>query len=107
MIGRHRITLQEPTTADTAGGGWTEAWADIATVRGTVEPLDGFEQIQAMQAGVERPYRITVWYREDISGATRAILHARGGDRTLNVRSVIDLNERHRKLQILADEVVS
>ena len=107
MIGRDRVTLKAPTIVDLPGGGHRKDFADLATVRMTVEPLEGFEAIQAMQAGMQRSYRLTGWYRTDVTGATRAVWHARDGDHTLNIRSVIDLRARRKKIQILADEVVT
>lgn len=104
MIGRHRVTFQTLTRTEDEGGGYVETWTNNETVRASIEPLEGFEQLRAMQEGIERPYRIRTWFRPNISGAQRAVYHSPEGDRILNIRSAITPGNRRRKLEILADE---
>lgn len=97
------ITLQASAPVSDTEGGYTDAWADVATLAAKVEPLEGDEQIQAMQAGMTRPHRFTIPYRTDVSGTTRVLYDGRQFD----VRSVIDPGARHWEIVIMADEVRS
>jgi SPP1 family predicted phage head-tail adaptor len=75
---------------------------DIATVWAKVEPLEGNEQLRAMQAGMTRPHRFTIRWRAGITGATEVLYDGR----RFNVTSVIDVEAQHREIVILADEAV-
>jgi SPP1 family predicted phage head-tail adaptor len=96
-----RVAIREVTRTPDAGGGWSEEWATVATVWARVEPLQGDEQIQAMQTGMRAPYRFTIRYRDGLTGASELVY----GGRRFNVTSVTDTNARHRELVVLADEV--
>lgn len=85
------------------GGGWTQGDpVDVGPIPASLTPLVGGERIQAMQTGMQRPYEIEMRYREDITGATAIVYDGR----TFDVKSVVDPEERHVILSILADEVV-
>jgi SPP1 family predicted phage head-tail adaptor len=96
-----RVTIRRVVRTDEAGGGYAETLVDVATVWAEVEPLQGDEQLQAMQTGMARPHRFTLRYREGVDGATE-LLH---DGRRFNVRSVTDTRAARRELVILADEV--
>lgn len=97
---RHRVTLQSVTRTDDEGGGYSEAWADDATVWAAVEPLEGTEALRGMALTATVTHRIWLRYREGVTAAMR-VQH---DGRTFNVRSVIDPEERHRELVLLAEE---
>lgn len=96
-----RIILRTLVRVEDEGGGWTETAVDVGPVPAKVEPLDGREQVEAMQAGMERPHRFMIRYREGLTGANEVVYMGR----TFNVRSIVDPNEAHEDLVILADEV--
>ena len=89
-------------TADDYGG-YTDAPADVGEWWVKVEPLEGTEQMQAMQAGLQRPHRFTGHYRAGLTGATELLYDGRRFD----VNSVTDPDAKHRELVILADEMVA
>lgn len=96
VVVRSKAIVRRPS------GGWTEGDpVDVGPIPASITPLDGEERIQAMQLGMHRPYEIEIRYREDVTGATQIIYDGR----TLNVRSIVDPEERHVILIILADEV--
>lgn len=97
------VTINAVTRVDDEYGGSTETTATVATVRAKVQPLEGNEQLQAMQTGMSRPHRFTIRYRAGVTGATELVYDGR----TFNVSSVIDPDAKHRELVILADEVVT
>lgn len=95
------VTLQTVQRTPDGGGGYTETLVDVATLWMRIEPLTGREQILAMQTEMERPHRFTCRYRADLTGSTRLLY----GSRTFDVVSVVDVEERHRELVIMAEEV--
>lgn len=99
---QRRITIRSVTRVDDEYGGHTEQAVDVATVWAKVEPLEGNEQLRAMQAGMTRPHRFTIRYRTGITGATEVLYDSR----RFNVTSVIDVDAGHREIAILADEAV-
>jgi SPP1 family predicted phage head-tail adaptor len=96
-----RVTVRTIERTEAAGGGWTETPRDVHNVPAKVEQLEGREQVSAMQVGMERPHRFTTRYFRVLTGASRVIY----AGRTFDVRSVVDPEERHRELEILADEI--
>jgi SPP1 family predicted phage head-tail adaptor len=97
-----RIVLRTVTLTPDGGGGYDETPVDLPEIWAHVEPLQGNEQLQAMQTGMKRPHRFTVRYREGVTAATRVVY----SDRVFDVTSVVDPDERHETLEILADEVI-
>lgn len=98
-----RITIRtEGAPVPDGGGGWTPGTPTTVDTWAYVEPLAGDEQLQAMQTGMVRPHRFKIPYRPEMA-ATKSIVY-RG--RTFDVKSVVDTDEQHEELVILADEVV-
>lgn len=98
---RHQVTIRAITLTPDEGAGYTETPSDVATVWAAVEPLEGREQLAAMQMGMSRPHRFRVWYRSDLTGANE-LFH---DGRRFNVGSVVDPGARREELVILADEI--
>lgn len=97
-----RVLFQSRSLTPDAGGGYTEAVVDLAETWAYVEPLEGDEQLRAMQTGMKRPHRFTVRYRENVGGATGLVYAGRAFD----VRSVVDPDAGHMELVIMADEIL-
>lgn len=97
---RKLVTIQTITRADDGAGGFTETWTDTATVRAAVAPLEGREQLEAMQTGLRQPVRVRMRYRAGVTTAQRLVYEGR----TLEIQSVVDPEERHRELVLLATE---
>lgn len=99
---RHRVSLQGVTRTDDGGGGYTEAWGDLATVWAAVEPLQGSEQIRAMQTEAAATHRVRMRYRAGVHAGQRVIHEGRGFE---IVAPPVDPDERHVELVLLAREV--
>ncbi|MDB4952079.1 MAG: head-tail adaptor [Gemmatimonadetes bacterium] len=97
---RQRVTLQSKVRTPDGGGGGAEAWVDGKTVWAEVMPLDGRELVQAMQVHPSVSHRVTIRYRAGVSSAMRALY----AGRVLDIRSVVDRDERHEALQLLCVE---
>ena len=102
MIGslRHRLIVQRPDRTLDAGGGATIIWTDIATVWGAVEPISGRETIVAERPQATVTHKVRVRYRADVDARMRILF----GSRSLNIRSVINQDERGRWLVCLCEE---
>lgn len=98
---RRQITIRTMTRTPDGMGGYTETPVDVPDIWSEVEPLEGREQLQAMQTGMQRPHRFTIRYRTGMTGA-QTIIYA---TRTFDIKSVVDPEERHRELVIMSDEV--
>lgn len=98
---RRQITLRTMTQTPNPMGGYTETVSDIAGIPARVEPLEGRELIEAMQTGMQRPYRFTIRYREGVHGSTTLLYDSR----TFDIKSIQDPEAKHRELQLMTDEV--
>lgn len=95
------VTLRTMTRAKDGGGGYTEKPVDAGPFPASITPLDGAERTQAMQTGMVRPFEIEMRYQAGMTSVKLAIYEGR----TFDVRSVVDPEERHVVLVLLAEEV--
>lgn len=98
---RHIITIQSPgTSRDACGCPLPSSWVDFATVRASVEPLQGREFFAAVQQASEVTTRFRLRYLPGV-GTNMRILHQ---GRKYNISAVIDPNMLHRELHLMAVE---
>ncbi|OOR96994.1 phage head-tail adapter protein [Haemophilus paracuniculus] len=82
------------------GSAKVESWQDVATVRASIEPIQGREYFSgAFQLG-ETVVRIRMRY---LAGVNRQ-MRVKYGDRILKIENVIDSKERHEELQLICKE---
>lgn len=98
---RRVVTIRTNTLTPDGMGGHTSTPTDVTNIPARIDPLEGREQIEAMTTGMVRPHRIVMRYRPGMTGATTLLYEGR----TFDIKSVVDPEERHRELHILADEV--
>lgn len=97
---RHRVTIQTLARTADDGGGYTEAWSNVATVWARVEPLSGGERWEAQQITANLSHRVAMRYRNDVTANNRLLF----GARRLRIDAVIDVGERREQLEILCEE---
>jgi SPP1 family predicted phage head-tail adaptor len=103
---RHKIALQSRSTSLSGEGIPVETWTDVAgasSVPASLEPLKGHEYFQAAAVAAENTIPVTIRYRPGVTAALRILY----GTRILNIRNVVDVEERHIKLILMCEEVVS
>lgn len=100
---RHKITIQSETRTSDGAGGWDRTWTNFANARAEIKPLRGAEQFRAMNLEDSITHKITIRYRSGITSHMRIVF----GTRIMNIRSVINIDERNRWLEIMADEGVA
>lgn len=98
-----RITLQCPKSVRDDEGIVTEEWTDVATVWAAVEPLRGREYFAAAAVNQENTVRFRMRYRPGVTARMR-LLYDR---RVFDIKSVIDVNERHQEILLMCEEVMS
>jgi SPP1 family predicted phage head-tail adaptor len=97
---RHRITIERATKTPDGAGGSTQTWIPIATVWADVKPVSGNERYQSMRVEADVSHTILTRYRSDILPSDRAIFDGR----QMQIKSVINIEERNRYLEIKAVE---
>lgn len=101
---RHRVTIQaEQRSDDGYGGSSLPTWSTVATVWAEVKPLKGREQLHGQQLEGRVTHRIIMRYRAGVTAANRLLF----GTRAFNIRSVVNVDERGRWLEIMAEEGVA
>lgn len=93
---REQIVLQHFTTITNEYNEQIQVWQDIATVYARVEPVKGGEGIGAGQLQAYDEHHVHIRHRSDV-GPTWRVQH-RG--RTLEILSVLNLDERRRFLTL-------
>ena len=96
-----RITIQTVTQTTDNQGGYTEAWATLATVWASIEPIKAYEKFQAAQLQTPISHKIMTRYRSGITTAQRISWSSR----IFNIKEVINVNEANAFLKIIAIEV--
>jgi SPP1 family predicted phage head-tail adaptor len=101
---RHRITIRQPGARTKTGTGYTNADPTVVAsgLWAKIEPIDGYERIQAMQTQAGLTHRITIWYRSDITSAME-VVH-RGSVYEI-VEPPINIDEANERLQLLCKEL--
>lgn len=100
---RHRVRIQQLVTGRDDTGGFSETWADVATVWAAIEPIRGREYFEAQQVNAEVSHRIKCRYRSGILPVMRAVF----GVRIFRIEAVINVDERNRELQLMCIEAVA
>lgn len=100
---RHRVTLQRLVLTQGASGDLTQGWQDVSTIWAAVEPLSGREYWQAQQIAAETSIRVRLRYMAGVDTKMRVLY----GTRVLEILSIVDVEERHRELQLMCREIVA
>lgn len=100
---RRQITIEVGTATQDATGQEILSWATFATVRASVEPLNGKESFTAEQEQAKATTRFRVRYIEGVTPKMRVNYDGR----LFNIVSVLDPHDRRRELHILGVEDVS
>lgn len=97
---RHTISIQRETRTADGMGGSSITWAQIAAPRAFIRPMSGGERFQAMRIEANVTHRIYIRYRSDITTSDRIVYQGR----VMQIRALINLEERNRWIEIYADE---
>ncbi len=98
-----RLYLQQESAMADTGGGSAMNWTTINTIWASIEPISGSEQMIAGKLSGTITHRIRMRYDATITTAMRFML----GTRVYNIRSIKNIQQRNRALEILAEEGVA
>lgn len=90
---RHLLTIEQVTETRDDFGQAIEAWAEFATVPGSLDPLGGRERFLAAQTHAEATYRSRIRWIEGLTSKMR-ISH---GGKVYNITHIAD-DGRRREL---------
>lgn len=104
---RHPGTIMRATETRTTSGAVERAWAAIAHVRFSIEPMT--LRLQERLTGGELQQEIThivrMRYHYGVRTKDRLSWLDRGSERTLEIASIADVMERNRMFELLCKEV--
>lgn len=95
---RHFIKFQS-IDEDSDESTWTD---NGITAMASIEPVSGRLLQTTMQVQASRTHRITMLYQPGITAAMRIIF----GTRVFAITEVLDQDERHRVLELSAEEAI-
>jgi len=97
---RRQITLQSRSTTRDTFGEPALTWTNVATVWAAITPLSGRELELAQAMNSEISHQVQIRYRSDVTSAMRVVYQGR----YFNILSVMDVEMRHRELQLMCSE---
>ena len=99
---RQRITIEEPVYTSDLLGGFVTAWNVYATLWAEIVPVGRIENLRSEKLQNANSYKITVRYIPNIT--TKMRISHKG--KFYAIRSVINVEEKNEKLEIIANEEV-
>ena len=98
---RHRITFMRPAEEKDKLGGYTDAWAPVATTWAQITPVSGREYLTQMRE-ITVSHKIYCRYRPGITPR----MQIQFGKRTFRILSVLNWEERNEGLTIMCEEMI-
>jgi SPP1 family predicted phage head-tail adaptor len=101
---RHKINIEREQDTPDGLGGSAITWSNITAspLRAKITPLNGNESLKAMRLEAKVSHKITIRFRDDLLSSDR--INYKG--KLMQIRSIIDLEELHKWIEIMADEGV-
>ena len=100
---RTRLYLESSTETRTSDGGVVEAWTPDTPIWARVRGLRGRELFSAQQINPQTSHKLTIRYCKGLTSGNHLL--NKDGARIFNIQSVIDIDERHREMELLCTEV--
>jgi SPP1 family predicted phage head-tail adaptor len=97
---RHRVSIQTNSAVQNGFGEPTTSWSETAKAWARVENLQGQELFAAQQLIPEVTTKITMRYRAGMRADMRIVM----GSRSFDIKSVLNVEERNRTLELLCIE---
>src|SRR5665213_2864274 len=91
-----RVTIQQVSETPDGQGGFTEAWADVATVWASINPAKGWEKMQAMQLQTPITHKLVIRYRTGLTTKHRLLF----GTRIFNIKEILNPGESNFSLNL-------
>lgn len=103
------LVLQKAVMVSDAEGVSTEAWSNLDRVWAHIAPLTAREVFQAGQPEERLSHVVTIRWRPDVSVLMRFLYRETpvATDRIFLIHSMIDLDEGHREIDCMCEEIVT
>ncbi len=95
-----RIAIQAVSRAGDGQGGSDETWAEVAQVWAQIEPIKGYERMQAQQLAAPVTHKVTLRWQDWITTAHRIYYESR----VFNIKEVINVDEAKQFLKLTCVE---
>ncbi len=99
------VTIESRSDTRAADGSLVEGWSAVDSTWASVVDLRGREYLAAQEAHADVTTRIWMRWRDDVTTTMR--ITTTNPDRTLEIEAVIDVDGRHRMLELMCREVVA
>jgi SPP1 family predicted phage head-tail adaptor len=99
---KNRITFEKPSTYIDGDKGQSVVWTYVGECWASIEPLTARELLNVMQVQASITHRIRCRFLSGINASMRI----RYQERMFAITSVIDKEENHVELEILAEEQI-
>jgi SPP1 family predicted phage head-tail adaptor len=99
---RYRIIVQKRSITRDEEGDINETWSDVVTTWASIKPIQGREYFSALAVNAEKNIRFVIRYRLGITQEMRILYNGQ----IFDIQSIVDIEERHRELEIVCKEVI-
>jgi SPP1 family predicted phage head-tail adaptor len=100
-----RIEIQANQPRQQAGGRLAENWVTMWKVWASLTMYKGVEQYVQGQVAGHTFYYVNIWWRPGVTPDMRIKYTTPTGVRIFNIRSVDDIAERHREINLFVEEL--
>lgn len=97
---KHKLTLQKEVQTADGVGGYARTWQDMLIVWGSIISTGGKENVRGKQLQAEITHRIVLRYTDKIDAGMRLIYDGRA----FNIRTINNISEENRTLELLVVE---
>ena len=102
---RHRLAIQQRSTAQDSMGGQVTTWSTLAFVWGSIQPLSGHKLMTAQAVHSEVTHEVVVrWQSALANPQTVAAMRVVYNGRHFNISASINEDERNRSLTLFVQE---
>lgn len=100
---RNSITIERETDTPNDSGGQDIIWSQYKKVKAFIKPVSGTERVRGMKLESPLSHSIFIRYTADILPDDRV----KFGSRYMQIRAVINIEERNRWLELSCEEGVA
>lgn len=101
---RSRVTLQKRVPSTDGEGSSSDGWVTVGTIWAAVQSTAGVEVLEAAQPEARITHEVTIRYRSDLAPPLGHQARLLLGNRTLDISTAMDPDERRREMDLLCVE---
>lgn len=97
---RYKVELQSATNTSDGAGGFSQTYSTIANLFADIRPTNGDESYRQGKVQEKLTHKIYIRHRNDIKTDYKILYD----QRTFNIKSIINIDERDRFLELTCSE---